>query len=133
VPNLTSQTLAPGTTLVTTAETLAANIPAGPLQLPGGSPVQIIIRGMIYVTTGSAAGGLAARLRLGQNNTTTNLIGNAATVPCGASGLFVVPFTFIDTLPADYTGSGYSLTVVQTGASGNGTITQVVYEVATTP
>lgn len=121
-------TSAPATTITTTAETLAANIPATPVTPPPNATA-VIIRGRITVTTGTTVTSLVARLRGGQSNTTTNLIDTADPVAAGASGSFSVPFEFEDTSLADIGIAGYSLTVVQTGAGTNGTVTAVDYEV----
>ena len=131
MPSLTNARSTPGTAIVTTAETLAANIPGVPLTLPGGSPQGIIIRGMVYITTGTGVTGLIVKLRAGPNNTTTAQIGGNVPVPAGASLLQAVPFTIIDGAgPVNMNANGgYSLTVTQVGATGNGTITEVDYEV----
>ena len=120
----------PATTITTTTETLAQNIPASPIVLPLGSPQQIIVRGMVWVTTGAATASVTVKLRVGQSNTTTAQVGNSAIMSCNASTLQSFPFHFIDTSgQADLSGSGYSITVTQTSATGNGTVTAVTYEV----
>lgn len=119
---------APATSITTTTETLAANIPATQISPPPNATA-IVVRGRITVTTGTTVTSLVARLRGGQSNTTTNLIDTAEPVAAGASGSFSVPFEFIDTNLANLGIAGYSLTVVQTGAGTNGTITNVDYEV----
>jgi len=124
---LLAATSTPATTITTTSETLAANIPAFPLSPPGAAQA-IVIRGNIAVTTGTAVTALAVRLRVGQNNTTTALVDAAEPMMAAASGSYSAPFEFEDTVFGD-ANSGYSLTVVQTGATGNGTITQVEYSV----
>jgi hypothetical protein len=121
-------TSAPAATVTTTAETLAANIPATPITPPPNATA-VIVRGRITVTTGSATTSLFARLRLGQSNTTTNLIDTPNPVDAGASGSYTVPFEFQDTNLANIGIAGYSLTIVMTNASGNGTIAAVDYEV----
>ena len=121
-------TSAPAATITTTSETLAANIPATPITPPPNATA-VIVRGRITVTTGTTVTSLVARLRGGQNNTSTNLIDSAEPVAAGASGSFSVPFEFEDTNLANIGIAGYSLTVVQTGAGTNGTIANVDYEV----
>jgi hypothetical protein len=118
------------TTITTTSETLAMNIAAFPVSLPAASPQQLIIRGSITITSGSAAADLVAKLRVGQNNTSTAQVGTSEEVPCTASTTASVPFHFIDTSGVtNLTASGYSLTITQVSATGNGTILQVTYEV----
>lgn len=118
----------PATTITTTTETLASNVPVFPLVPPGASPQNVIVRGCVWVTTGTGVTALNVKLRVGQSNTTTNQVGSTITILCGASALYAVPFHFIDTVAADSGASGYSITVTQTGASGNGTVTAVTYE-----
>jgi hypothetical protein len=134
VPNIASATASPATSIVTTAETLAANIPQTPLTLPGGSPVQVIIRGQVAVTTGAATTAVQVKLRVGQNNTTTAQVAQTEQIQVAASTLEEIPFHFTDPATANLTvNGGYSITVTQVAATGNGTVTQVEYEVATTP
>lgn len=129
MPSLKSLSSSPGTTITTTTETLAINIPPSPLTLPGASPGNIIIRGTLFIATGASTTSLAVRLRVGQNNTTTNQIGNAVIIPAGA-GNFAIPFTIIDNSgAANLNNSGYSVTVVQSSAAANGTVTAVAVEV----
>ena len=121
-------TSAPATTITTTTETLAANIPATPVTPPPNATA-VIIRGRVTVATGAAATSLIAKLRGGQNNTTTNQIDTSEPVAAGASGNFSAPFEFIDTNLANIGIAGYSVTVTQTAATGNGTVSAVDYEV----
>ena len=118
---------APGTTIVTVAETLAANIPAFPLQAPGQAQA-IVIRGSVTITAGTTVTALVARLRVGQNNTTTAQVGVALTEAATASVSNTIGFEYEDTVLSD-SNSGYSITIAQTGAGTNGTITQVEYSV----
>jgi hypothetical protein len=129
VPNIGTATSSPATSVVTTAETLAANIPATPLALPGGSPQQVIIRGGVVITTGASVTQVSVKLRVGQNNTTTAQVGNTETEVAAAAATLYVPFEFVDLVPGDLVNSGYSITVSQVAATGNGTIVQVVYEI----
>ena len=128
----------PATTITTTNETLAANVPAMPVYEggPGGGLAGIVIRGVVYVTTGTAAAKLTVNLRVGQNNTSTNQVGTSNPVPCAASALFAVPFLFVDAsapVGGNLNNSGYSITVTQGSATGNGTVTAVTYEVDRAP
>lgn len=114
---------APGTTITTTSETLATNIPATPYQ-PSGLTQAITVSGTVTVTTGATVTSLTVKLRLGNNNTTTAQVDTSQTYAAGASGSFTASFEFADLSPADLN-QGYSVTVTQNGATGNGTITDV--------
>jgi hypothetical protein len=119
---------APATSLVTTAETLAANIPVPPLQAPAGA-LGVSIRGNVVITPGASTTSFLIKLRAGLNNTTTAQIGIAEGVTCvAAAANSSASFHFIDVNLPDAQ-SGWSLTVTQLAATGNGTITQVSYEV----
>lgn len=119
----------PALTITTSGETLASNIPGLVIVPPGSSPQQIIIRGMLVITTGTATTALQVKLRVGPNNTSTNQVGNTLQVSAGASGVWSAPFEFIDTNLANINNNGgYSLTVTQVSATGNGTVTEVDYE-----
>lgn len=121
-------TSAPALTITTVTETLAQNIPATPIT-PPPQATAVIVRGRVTITTGTTVTGIVVRLRGGQNNTTTNLIDSAEPVAAGASGSYSAPFEFEDTNLANIGIGGYSVTVVQTGAGTNGSVTNVDYEV----
>jgi hypothetical protein len=87
----------------------------------------------VWVTTGTGVTAVQIKLRTGQNNTTTGQVGNTAQEVAIASALQAYTFIFVDTVPVDLPSLGYSVTVSQIGATGNGAVTAVVYEVATTP
>jgi hypothetical protein len=120
----------PATAITTTTETLAQNIPAYPVSFPPNASGFVVVRGTLIVSTGAGTTQLVVKLRVGQSNTSTALVGTAAPVDSGASGSFAAPFVLIDSNgQVNLTGSGYSITVVQTSATGNGTVTAVNYEV----
>lgn len=121
-------TAAPAATITTTTETLMANIPATQIQPPPNATA-VIVRGRAAIATGSTVTALVFRLRAGQNNTTTAQVDVSEPVDAGASANFGGEFEFIDTNLANLGAGGYSLTVVQTGAGGNGTVTNIDYEV----
>lgn len=135
MPNIASATSTPGTNIPTTTETLAVNVPSTPLALPGGSPVNVIIRGQVTVTTGAAATAVQVKLRVGPNNTTTSQVAQTEQVQvAAATANEEIPFHFTDVAVANLVlNGGYSITVTQVAATGNGTVVQVEYEVATTP
>jgi hypothetical protein len=113
MPSVLSGTSAPATSVVTTAETLAANIPVSPVAEPGGSPQTVVIRGVIIFTTGASTTGVQVKLRVGQNNTTTAQVGDTEQEQVAAStSNETISFEFIDAAgQANMTASGYSLTV----------------------
>ena len=121
-------TASPGTSIVTTAETLMANIPATPITPPPNATA-VIVRGRAQITTGTTVTSLSFKLRAGQNNTTTAQVDTGDTVAAGASATFGGEFEFQDTNLANLGIAGYSLTVVQNGAGANGTVLNVEYEV----
>lgn len=119
--------IAPGTTITTTTETVAANIPAFPVQaaLQGQG---VVIEGAVIVATGAGVTAIQVKLRVGQNNTTTAQVDATEPVAAGASGTFSASFEFVDLTYADLA-SGYTITVTQVGATGNGTVSQVDWDV----
>lgn len=127
MPVFLAGTSAPAATITTTAETLAANIPATPITPPPNATA-VIIRGRIVVTTGTTTSALTAKLRTGQGNTTTGQVDTSEPVDAAAGVSQTVPFEFQDTILANPGIAGYSITVTQTAATANGTITAVEYE-----
>jgi hypothetical protein len=133
MPNLAAAYSTPATPITTTAETLAANIPPVPLNLPGGAPQVVMVRVTVWVTTGTGVTAVAVKLRTGLNNTTTAQVAQTCQEFAIASTLQAFSFIIADTNISDLPLSGYSITVSQIGATGNGTVTAVAYEVASTP
>ena len=121
-------TAAPGSTITTTTETLVANIPATQLTPPPAATA-VIVRGRLNIATGATVTGLAVKLRAGQNNTTTGQVDTTISLDAGASGNFGGEFEFQDPNLANIGTGGYSVTVTQTGATGNGTVTNAEFEV----
>jgi hypothetical protein len=132
LPSLGAAVVNPATTITTTTETLCVNIPPIPLFLPAGSPQVLTIEVTLWITTGTGVTALQAKLRTGQNNTTTAQVGQTAQVVAIASTLQAVNVMFFDVTPADLA-SGYSVTISQIGATGNGTVTSAGYQVFSTP
>ena len=119
----------PATSITTTTETKAVFISVTPVQLPANSPGNLIVRGCLWITTGTATTSLSVLLRVG-NGTGGAQIGSTITIPALAGALSCAPYHFVDTNgPANLSQSGYSVTVIQNGATGNGTITAYTYEV----
>lgn len=133
---LSSSYTTPAATVTTTSETLAANIPVTPFA-PANNQTGVIIRGNVIITTGTAVTSVTVKLRAGQNNTSTAQVDQSETV-IGAASLanLEVPFEFIDTstpVGGNLVSTGYSITVIQNGATGNGTIVAVNFETDRSP
>ena len=118
---------APGTTITTTSETLAANIPATMITPPANA-TGLVIRGIIVINAGASTASIGVKLRVGLNNTSTAQVDTTQVSVAVASASNAADFEFTDTNIQDWA-SGYSLTVVQNSATGNGTITTVDYDV----
>lgn len=128
-------------TVPTTVETLVLNIPAVAVPIGQQATGQVAIRGNVQLTTGTATSALAIRCRVATGNTTSALLDQTETIPATAGVALSAPYEFIDPAGLIYpstpsgvvTGnlqvSGYSITVTQLGASGNGSLTAGEYEV----
>ena len=112
--------LANSVTLVTTAETpvavfnfavLMGNNPVTPV------PVPTRLSGVALVNTGASATTVVIRARQGVG-TGGSSIGSNHVQTVAASSSYVIPFRFLDPAGA----SAYTITIQQTGASGNGTV-----------
>lgn len=108
------------TTLVTTAETAALTMLG--LYTRGPSD-QILFDGQAKVTTGTGVTAVVVTLRRG-NGITGAIVGQAESIPEVASTVTEVAWTFVDS-PPESANAPYTLTVTQTGATGNGTVNYV--------
>ena len=130
MPALAGATNAPGTAMVTTAETAAQVI--GPLQLqPPPNATGVVIRGVLSIATGAAAASLTLRLRLGNGVAGAQVPGTPAyTAVCvAAAAANGVPFHFVDPNLQNISQQGYTVTATQNGATGNGAVSFASYEV----
>ncbi len=129
---LSGQT-APGTTLSTTTQTQAFTIPPQTIVVPPLSDGHIIIRGCVCVNTGAGVTSLQLQLRVGYNITGSfssyPLVGNSFVIPAIASLNAAGVFEWIDGAGMQNLPIGYTIAVVQTGATGNGSVTYAGYEV----
>jgi hypothetical protein len=105
------------TTVVTTAETAA--VTSDPFT-PSTDGAKVIISGVINITTGTAVTGVVIRVRRGVG-TAGALVGETEPHNLGASLTDDVSYSVTD-FPGAVAGQQYTATVVQTAATGNGTI-----------
>ena len=106
-------------TVVTTTELAVAQLLPYQVNNPGGEGVQL--SGEIAITSGTGTTALVARIRQG-NGITGNVVGNPITVTATAGNLVELNPAALD--PNNLLGNiGYSLTIQQTGASANGSVT----------
>lgn len=103
--------------VVTTAETVALVTPPVSTTFAGDS---IDIEGMVDLTAGTGTTAVTLRIRRG-NGITGTVVGVAEPDTLAAGNSAALQFQGVDT-PGDVAGQVYSLTVQQTGATGNGTI-----------
>lgn len=114
------------TTVVTTAETAA--VVSDPIT-PATDGAKVIISGHINITSGAGVTGLVIRIRRG-NGVSGTLIGETEPGALGASATDNFPFAITD-FPGAVAGQQYTASVVQTGATGNGTINNASITVTT--
>lgn len=115
--NLDSQTIAAAQAIVTTTE-----LDAGTVSLGGrvvGAGEGLVISGEINVLAGTAATDMTVRVRKGEGITGT-LVGVAQVTSIIATDTLSIPFSAIDSAPAD--NASYSVTVQQTAATANGAV-----------
>lgn len=123
--NRVSALVTADTSIVTTAETVLATV--GKIDTPGPG-MRVDLHGLVQLLVGTGTTGVTLRIRRGTDATGT-LIGEAnaetAGFTAGSTTAFVIDV--VDT-PGELAGASYVLTVVQTGASGNGTASQAELE-----
>lgn len=116
------------------AETALTNTPVLQAALPGAfgqqgpEPEPVKISGVLNVLAGTGTTALVIRVRQGVG-TGGAVVGAAQTVTLAAGSSASVPFSVEDTTGAVQTGTAYTVTVVQTGASGAGTVNTFDLEV----
>jgi hypothetical protein len=105
-------------TVTTTTELAIAQLVPYQVANPGGTGVQL--SGEINGTAGTGTTAIVARIRQG-NGITGSVVGGPVTVSVTAGNTFEVNPTAedVNNLLGDI---GYSLTIQQTGASGNGSV-----------
>jgi hypothetical protein len=117
----------------TAAETAIVNTPLGTFNNPGGQGN--LVGGTAVVTTGTGATAVVLRVRQGVGTGGT-LVGTF-TVPQAASTVASIPYDFLDSsalaLNSGAAGLQYTLTISQTGGTGAGTVTAVLYSQPSTP
>lgn len=105
------------TTIVTTAETAA--VTSDPYT-PSVDGAKLTIAGVINISTGTAVTGVVVRVRRGVG-TAGALVGETEPHNIGASITDDISYSVTD-VPGAVAGQQYTATVVQTAATGNGTI-----------
>lgn len=111
--------IAAAQTITTTTELVVAVVTV----LSGSGDVGIWFSGDVKLTTGAGTTAVTIRLRQG-NGISGTIIDSTAALPIGAAVTTQAPFNLFDTSQwSSQAGGGvYSLTVQQTGATGNGTV-----------
>src|ERR1700758_1096914 len=102
---------------VTTAETVVGTITIPAENQPGADGV--LISGVVTGTTGAGTTAIVVRVRQGVG-TAGAIVPNSSTVQVGASLNTSAYFACLDTQTQYPAGNTYSITVQQTGATGNG-------------
>jgi len=105
------------TSVVTTAETTA--VVSDPIT-PATDGAEISIGGHINITTGAGTTSVVIRVRRG-NGVSGTLVGETEPINLGAAVTDNAHFAVTDS-PGAVAGQQYTASVVQTAASGNGTI-----------
>jgi len=105
-------------TVVTTTELAVAQLNPYQVENPGGTGVQL--SGEIAGTAGTGTTAVVARIRQG-NGITGTVVGNPVTVSVTAGNTYEINPTVedVNNLLGDI---GYSLTIQQTGATANGSV-----------
>lgn len=103
-------------TVTTTTETIAAQVTVS----TDNAGATVTLEGEVDLTTGTGTTAVTVQVRRG--STTAGPVVGSADVPAESAGArVVIPLQQIDS-PGEVASQVYSLTVTQTGATGNGTI-----------
>lgn len=116
---------APLVSLVTTTEAVALTSNALNVNSPQGQGV--LITGLVTGVAGTGATSIQVRVRQGANTITGTTVFGPSSAAVTAGQPYAIPIRVLDTsiaVPSAPSGQAvYSLTAVQVGASGNGTVT----------
>ena len=115
------------TALLSTA-VLQAALP-GAFGQPGASPQPVRISGVINLTAGTGVTAIVLRVRQGVG-TGGAVVGAAQTFTLAAGNSASIPFAVDDVTGLIQSGTAYSITVVQTGATGASTVNTFDSEVS---
>jgi hypothetical protein len=107
---------ATGVTVTTTTETVVATLP--PITAQAGQPVDLLADADL--TTGTGVTAVTFNIRRG-TTTSGTLVQAIGPVAASASTRIAQVVEAIDTQNSDIAGQQYVITVVQAGATGNGT------------
>lgn len=118
------------TTLVTTAETVVATLSTVSTNKPGQT---VNLRGVFTLTTGTNTTALTIRVRA--DSLTGSIIGEAPVdaVEAAAGSVETHDIYVEDPAPGEVQNKTYVLTVAQTGASANGTVSSASLVAEITP
>lgn len=105
-------------TLVTTAETVV--LTTGPLNLSVDT-AQVLLFWWCVITAGTGVNGMTPRVRRGSTTAGQLVNVNNVIAPANAGGNAYVAGVYVDT-PTSSAELQYSLTIVQSGATGNGSV-----------
>lgn len=108
-------------TLTTTSETVVATV--GPSPSPGDFR-QIVVLAYAVVTSGAGTTAITPRIRYG-STTAGALVGEATAISATAGATAVVVKSVTDSSTVSQIGE-YSLTLQQTAATANGTVTEAL-------
>lgn len=123
--NIDSQVITAAQTITTTTELDAGTVSLGGRSV--GSGEGLVISGEINVTQGTNGTATTVRVRKGEGITGT-LVGVAQVTTHAAAASLSIPFSAVDTAPAD--NASYSVTVQLTAATANGTVNGGVVSLA---
>lgn len=105
------------TTVTTTSETQAAQLDGVKTNRPG---TKVVLRAHVQMTVGTGGTAVTPRIRRGGNQAGT-LVNEANAVTATAANVIDLDVQAED-LPGEVEGQSYEVTVAQTAATGNGTV-----------
>lgn len=126
MPRVYTNSATADTTVVTTAETAA--VTSDPIS-PTSDGAELTIAGVVNITTGASTTAVVVRVRRGAG-VAGALVGETETHTLAAAAQASIPFGVTD-FPGAVSGQQYTVTVVQTAATGNGTINNAYISVTT--
>lgn len=111
------------TTVTTTTETEAAEVLAPVPNRPG---LTYTVSGWVQMTVGTGGTAVTPRIRRG-TSTAGTLVGEGTALTVTAGDVVTIPIT-VDDVPGEVHSLSYVVTVEQTGATADGTVSQAHIE-----